>query len=69
MVRQAVRQAHGPEQRRWTHHPEPSRRTIFKSESPKIPLAPLERGETCLVFDSLYFGICLEVEFCNLGFD
>ena len=28
MVRQAVRQAHGPEQRRWTHHPEPGRRAI-----------------------------------------
>jgi len=27
MVRQAVRQAHGPEQRRRTHHPEQSRRT------------------------------------------
>ncbi len=30
MVRQAVRQAHGPEQRRMTHHPEPSRRGIQK---------------------------------------
>jgi hypothetical protein len=26
MVRQAVRQAHGPEQSRRTHHPEPDRR-------------------------------------------
>ena len=25
--------------------------------------------KTCLEFDSLYFGICLEFEFCYLGFD
>jgi hypothetical protein len=32
MVRQAVRQAHGPEQSRRTHHPEPSRRVNLKSQ-------------------------------------
>ena len=32
MVRQAVRQAHGPEQHRRTHHPEPGRRANPKYE-------------------------------------
>jgi hypothetical protein len=32
MVRPAVRQAHGHEQRRMAHHPEQSRRTISKFE-------------------------------------
>jgi hypothetical protein len=33
-VRQAVRQAHGPEQSRRTHHPEPGRRVNLKFQYP-----------------------------------
>ena len=34
MVRQAVRQAHGPERSRRTHHPELHRRAISKFKAP-----------------------------------
>ncbi len=37
MVRQAVRQAHGPEQSRRTHHPEPSRRANSKFQLQNDP--------------------------------
>ena len=36
MVRQAVRQAHGPEQSRRTHHPEPSRRVNPNDQNRKF---------------------------------
>jgi hypothetical protein len=36
MVRQAVRQAHGPEQSRRTHHPEPSRRANHNDRNSKF---------------------------------
>ena len=35
MVRQAVRQAHGPEQSRRTHHPEPGRRANHNDRNSK----------------------------------
>jgi len=44
-----VRQAHGPEQSRRIHHPEPSRRAISKFEFPMI--------QTDLDFNSLVFEI------------
>jgi hypothetical protein len=34
-IRQAIRQAHGPEQRRRTHHPEPSRRVNHNDQKSK----------------------------------
>ena len=40
MVRQAVRQAHGPEQGRRAHHPEPSRRVNHNDRNTK--------SQTCL---------------------
>ncbi len=40
MVRLAVRQAHGHEQRRMAHHPERSRRTISKFECSKFKTKP-----------------------------
>ncbi len=46
---------------RQAHHPEPRRRAISKFEFPMI--------QTSLDFKSLYFEICLEFEFCYLGFD
>ena len=36
MVRQAVRQAHGPEQSRRTHHPEPGRRANTNDRNSKF---------------------------------
>ena len=36
MVRQAVRQAHGPEQGRGTHHPEPGRRANTNDRNSKF---------------------------------
>ena len=36
MVRQAVRQAHGPEQRRRTHHPEQRRRVNTNDRNSKF---------------------------------
>ncbi len=39
MVRQAVRQAHGPEQSRRTHHPEPSRRANHNDRNSKFDTA------------------------------
>ena len=36
MVRQAVRQAHGPERRRRTHHPEPGRRANHNDQNLKF---------------------------------
>jgi hypothetical protein len=60
MVRQAVRpprqtrdfqQAHGPEQSRRTHHPEPSRRAISKFQSPIIQTQANHKDRN-LKFDS-----------------
>jgi len=45
---------------RQTHHLEPSRRAISKFEFPMI--------QTSLEFESLYFEIYLEFEFCYLNF-
>jgi hypothetical protein len=36
MVRQAVRQAHGPEQSRRTHHPEPGQRANHNGQISKV---------------------------------
>jgi hypothetical protein len=52
MVRQAVRQAHGPEQSRRTHHPEPSRRANYNDQNTNIAtgtLAGPRKTKTCMV--------------------
>ena len=82
MVRRAVRQAHGPERSRRTHHPEPCRRALSKSQAPMIQTGfdlvwgvlfkrssgwSPSHGEPNRV-DSLYSWICLGIGFCNLGF-
>ena len=47
MVRQAVRQAHGPEQSRRTHHhPEPGRRANHNDLNSKFDTAELVAGQT-----------------------
>ena len=61
MVRQAVRQAHGPEHSRRIHHPELSRRVISKLEFPMV--------QTSFEFNPLYFEIYLKFVFCYLGFN
>jgi hypothetical protein len=42
-VRQAVRQAHGPEQSRRTHRPEPSRRANTNDRNSKFKTAKVKR--------------------------
>ena len=60
MVRQAVRQAHGPEQSRRTHHPEQSRRANLKFQ--------YQMTETGLGFRILVIVICLIFVICYLEF-
>ena len=43
MVRQAVRQTHGPEQRRRTHHPEPGRRANTNDRNSKFKTDKIKR--------------------------
>jgi hypothetical protein len=58
MVRQAVRQAHGPEQSRRTHHPEPSRRVNLKFQYPMTKTFPAvvqyRSGNLCPLADHLF---------------
>ena len=56
-VRQAVRQAHGPEQSRRTHHPEPGRRAISKFQAPKNPPSLLKSWQQVLTWQE---------EFCSV---
>ena len=57
MVRQAVRQAHGPEQSRRTHNPEPSRRANHNDRS----ASGVPNDWLLILFEIwiLRFGICL----------
>ena len=66
MVRQAVRQAHGPEQSRRTHHPEPGRRVNHKSQYPMTKThfhLPMRGGDRDLVL-----GATIESQFTALNF-
>jgi hypothetical protein len=54
MVRQAVRQAHGPEQSRRTHHPEPGRRAISKFQCPKFLNLRIDSDFLYLFFNFLH---------------
>ena len=78
MVRQAVRQAHGPEQRRRTHHPEQRRRVNLKFDTTELVAGQYSMTKTnqllysnshlCFEFVFLVIVICLIFGICYLKF-
>ena len=70
MVRQAVRQTHGPEQRRRTHHPEPSRRANTNDRNSKFKTVGFVQNVNKLIgmFQKLVFRIWILFVIWVLGF-